>query len=123
MGLDNYFRFHCAPGEQAPEVTVAPQPKLCGGLFSGASDGSSFRGKAYSTFVFEITGRSLYEDFTPAREVLGMAEDMEGGVVSNPDKPYGEPESGWEIPHDEIVDLVRVFRISGEKGFDHLSWY
>ena len=43
---------------------------LCGGLFSG--EGGSFRGKVYSFLVSEITGESLYAEWTPPETVRAM---------------------------------------------------
>ena len=121
MGLDNFFTKECAPGEQAPVVSIDPPANLCGGIFSGGD--SSFRGKVYNDFVVRVTDVSLYEDRTGPDTVIKMADSIAKWISANPGKHFQNQEYDWPIEHSEIIDLERVFRIHGEAGFSLVSWY
>ena len=53
----------------------AVEIRLCGGVLSGPTD--SFRGKVYSSLVFDITGESRYQGWIPPETVKKMHEAFE----------------------------------------------
>jgi len=121
MGLDTFFRFMTAPGETAPKLDLTVK-HLCGGMFSGDNDGSSFRGKVYDDIVQEATGGgyTLYEEITSPEIVRNIAEALATYLSKNPDQTeFGE----YERPREEIVELQKVFDAYGNASAIMVGWW
>lgn len=121
MGLDTFFRFITAPGETAPTIDLTVK-HLCGGMFSGENDGSSFRGKVYSDIVEEATGgkHTLYEELTSPEIVCNIADALAIYLSKNPDrKEFGE----YERPREEIMELQQVFHAYGNASAVMVGWW
>ena len=117
MGLDNYFVKPCGPGETAPRVDV--KSMLCGGMFSGDPDGSSFRGKVYDDIVQEACDLSLYDDLTPAQVTAigeGLDELLEADTSRAKFGAYG-------ISRDEVANLALICKAYATEGYGLHAWY
>lgn len=120
MGLDSYFRFYAAPGETAPDPKLTVE--LCGGMFSGTNNGSSFRGKVYDDIVSVATDgeHSLYETEQGPSNVTAIGEALRAYLNDNPDQ---EEFGDYQRPRKEIEDLALCFETYGELGFGLLGWW
>lgn len=117
MGLDTYAsrlpgdRVLTAEDEQAFEDASI---ELCGGMFSG--EGGSFRGKIYAPVVLDITGVSLLQEWIPPAVVSEMANALQCC------DPQEIAKSGNIVPED-LVALVRFFRLCAERGLGLVGWW
>lgn len=121
MGLDTFFRFMTAPGETAPKLDLTVK-HLCGGMFSGDNDGSSFRGKVYDDIVQEATGggHTLYEELTSPEIVRSIAKDLQDLLDADPDrKAFGQ----YGCSREEIVELQKVFDAYGNASAIMVGWW
>jgi hypothetical protein len=121
MGLDTFFRFMTAPGDTAPKLDLTVK-HLCGGMFSGDNDGSSFRGKVYDDIVEEATGggHTLYEELTSPEIVRKIADALAIYLNENPDrKVFGQ----YGCNREEIVELQKVFDVYGNASAIMVGWW
>jgi len=122
MGLDSVI------SRSPEEVVLTPEDEralnesgidLCGGL---CSDGvTSFRGKVYDTFVTEVTGESLYQEWLPPKTVGEMAQAL---AACDPEsaKEFSGLDERWVPSPGEIRDLQTLFRICAERGPGIIAW-
>jgi len=123
MGLDNYAviltendrdHYEMAPDEDFQGI------RLCGGVFSGGSGSSSFRGKVYNAFIEKVT-HEKYSLYMPFIGPLGIAEiaealevfDFHGDVII-----FGD----FRVTRDEWANLVKFFGVCRDKGHALVSW-
>lgn len=122
MGLDNIISRSPDEDVLTPEDERALAESgigLCGGMYS---DGvTSFRGKVYDTFVSEVTGVSLYQEWIPPETVAEMADKLD----------ECDPETIGErldldadcVPSPgEIRDLQKLFRLCADRGLGIIAW-
>lgn len=120
MGLDSYFRFYAAPGETAPTANI--QVSLCGGMMSGADNGSSFRGKVYDDIVSVASdgAYTLYEEEQGPTTVSAIGEALQAYLDANPDvQEFGD----YQRPRKEVEDLALAFKTYGNLGFGLMGWW
>ena len=122
MGLDNII------SRTPEETTLSPEDaraltesgiSLCGGMFS---DGvTSFRGKIYSTFVGEITGVSLYQEWIPPETLAEMADAL---AKVDPETIGAQLDLGEHSTPSpgEVYDLQRLFRLCADRGLGLIAW-
>jgi len=123
MGLDTFAVLPQRVGTE--EYTPAPDwpfagIELCGGIFSGGSGSSSFRGKVYNDYISEVTGVSLYQEYIPPARVREMALALEVAVQRYSDE--GFKEFGL-TGREEAEALARWFRIAAENGYALYNWW
>jgi len=120
MGLDTY-------ASRSPDDLVLltgdnqafeeAQIELCGGIFSG--EGCSFRGKVYSTLIFEITGESLYQEWIPPEKVKEMYLAL---ASCDPEEAIADSDSLDLIP-DEIIELRKFFKVCADRELGLINWW
>jgi hypothetical protein len=111
VGLDAAPTWKTAP--DAPFADI----QLCGGMLSGGSGSSSFRGKVYAAYVEEVTGVSLYENVILPDVVAQMAEKL---VAAAEDFQRAMPE---DPTLDERLDLARWFTVCATRGYGVSGWW
>jgi hypothetical protein len=122
MGLDNFVSR--VPGDVVLTLDdelafIASGIGLCGGMHS---DGvTSFRGKVYATFVTEVTGESLFEEWLAPETVARMADSL---AACDPDTAHERPDldSDFVPSPGEIRDLQTLFRICADLGLGIIAW-
>lgn len=122
MGLDNFI------SRSPDEVMLTPEDEsalaesginLCGAMFS---DGvTSFRGKVYDSFVLEVTGESLYEQWLPPETLAEMADRLMGCDPDTACRDLDLYEAFTPTP-DEIRMLRRLFRLCADRGLGLIAW-
>ena len=133
MGLDSIW--HVPEGVEHPKLQVS----LCGGMFSGPSDGQciSFRGKVYSDFIQEVTGFTLYEDTITGEELEALVESLANfkdgldkagqgyGRVIYLRETFGKnPDESLEYGLNDLSDLLTMFEAYASiEGAELKSWY
>ena len=112
MGLDTYASR--SPGDI--ELTADDQQafeqaaiELCGGMWSGVGDHSSFRGKVYVDVVDRVAGASLLAEWIQPEEVRGIAAAFERCDPAR-------------VVEAEILELRRFFRLCAERGLGLIGW-
>jgi hypothetical protein len=124
MGLDNFASrspktIHLtAEDEQAFQQSGI---ELCGGMWSGVGDASSFRGKVYIEVVDRVAGASLLEAWTPPEELRDIAAAFER---CDPSQVVGEAMGDrYPVSEAEVLELGRFFRLCAERGLGLIGWW
>lgn len=125
MGLDTYAaekingKWAHVPSDKYNDVGP-----LCGGLLSGGSGSSSFRGKAYAEYVESATGESLYQDVIPNETVIAMAHDLmvEALWAMSLYRGRGRSKADEEECLEKLA-LAKWFKITADNGWSVLGWW
>ena len=112
MGLDTF-------ASRSPEDIILSEEdlqafddaeiSLCGGLFSG---------KVYSFLVSEITGESLYAEWTPPETVRTMYAALAACDPQDAVDGLGYPDH----PPEDVIELRKFFKVCSERGLGLLGW-
>ena len=116
---------------------------LCGGMLSGGGSDGSFRGKAYEPLLDELMNtmgiwhKDEDDDYiVPTDELKEQADVLadfiqaivdiadEDGVVIGDDDIVYTTKDGWaEYNYKEVLDLMTLLRVAGErKAVMHVWW-
>ena len=124
MGLDSYW-LKDEETHVPMELEFEPELKLIGGMMSGSGSGS-FRGKAYSDFIENVSGISLYQKDMPNKEVKQIADALEKMCMAS---NVGLLADDWgtsmekEELEQHINDLTRMFRAYADAGAILHGWW
>ncbi len=124
MGLDSY----ASRSPNRLELTAEDQHafaqsgiELCGGMWSGVGDASSFRGKVYVDVVDRVAGASLLEAWTPPEGLSDIAAAFER---CDPARVARESTGDrYPVSEVEVLALGRFFRLCAERGLGLIGWW
>ena len=124
MGLDSYASRRPIRLELTTEDKQAFEQsgiELCGGMWSGVGDSSSFRGKVYVDVVDRVAGASLQEAWTPPEELRDIAaafECCDPALVAR--ESMGDR---YPVSEAEVLALGRFFRLCAQRGLGLIGWW
>jgi hypothetical protein len=126
MGLDTY-------ASRTPEdlmltaedeaAFAAAGVDLCGGV---CSDGvTSIRGKVYNDLVMEVSGISLYQEWTSPEEVRLISAALDARTPEALVRVWDEVDLRYGPGHaaSEAADLQLFFRVCAERGLGLIGWW
>ena len=145
MGLDCYIvhgnnrdeSFTSKDDERIKDV------RLCGGMFSGGGDDGSFRGKVYAPLIEELSNgdhtwyidqdEDAYISSDTLKEQADILADFiqatvdiadDDGIVIGDDDIVYTTKDGWaEYNYKEVLDLMTLLRVAGERKAVMQVWY
>ena len=124
MGLDSY----ASRSPNRLELTAEDEQafgqsgiELCGGMWSGVGDASSFRGKVYVDVVDRVAGASLMEAWTPPEELRDIAAAFDR---CDPSRVVRESMGDrYPVSETEVLELGRFFRLCANRGLGLIGWW
>lgn len=90
---------------------------LCGGIYSGGGNDGSFRGKVYTSMIFELTDFSLFQEWIPPETVTAMFEALSACL------PEEKATPSYDNSDIEIFELVKFFNVCSERGLGLINWW
>jgi len=97
---------------------------LCGGMFSGQGNGSSFRGKVYDSFIKTISGVSLYQELMSSEDIEEIIRSLKIVLCENINKNIEFIKSAdYDISTDEVYSLLKWFSVVHKNNGNVMGWW
>jgi hypothetical protein len=123
MGLDTFAsrsRTRISLTDEDKRAFADAGIQLCGGLQSGVSDASSFRGKVYIDIVDRVAGANLLDDWIPPEAMGAIAAAFERcGPAAVAE---ASQDDRYPISTAEVDALRRFFRLCADRGLGLIGW-